>query len=225
MTIAEIIDRLKSLANTDNVAGMARYGINTENTLGVSMPVLRKMGKETGKNHELAQQLWDSGIHEARILASLVDDPKQVTADQLERWVLDLDSWDVCDQLCSNLIEKTLFAYAKAGEWSLREEEFVKRAGFVLMARMAVSDKKAPDEVFEPFLNRIHEEAEDDRNMVKKAVNWALRHIGKRNLDLNKKAIVTAEKIKQIDSKAAHWIANDAIRELTSEKIQKKLHK
>jgi len=225
MTIAEIIDRLKSLANPDNVAGMARYGINTENTLGVSMPVLRKMGKETGKNHELAQQLWDSGIHEARILASLVDDPKQVTADQLERWVLDLDSWDVCDQLCSNLIEKTLFAYTKAGEWSLREEEFVKRAGFVLMARLAVSDKKAPDEVFKPFLKRIQEEAADERNMVKKAVNWALRQIGKRNLNLNKKAIMTTEKIKQIDSKAARWIANDAIRELTSEKIQKKLHK
>ena len=202
---------------------MAKFGINTKKAYGISLYVIRSMAKEIGKNHELAQRLWSSGIHEARILAGMVDDPKQVTKNQMERWVKDFDSWDVCDQVCSNLFDKTPFAYKKVFEWSKRNEEFVKRAGFVLMACLSVHDKKADDKQFEQFFPIIKREANDDRNFVKKAVNWALRQIGKRNLNLNKKAIETAENIKKMDSKAARWIASDAIRELTSEKTQKRL--
>jgi len=223
MQYKEILKQLKSLSNPDNVAGMARFGINPNDTLGVSIYALRPMAKEIGKDHKLAQELWDSRIHEARILASMVDEPEKVTERQMEKWVRDFDSWDVCDQVCSNLFEKTGFAYQKAVEWSSREEEFIKRAGFVLMAALAVHDKKADDGEFERFLPIIRRESTDNRNYVKKAVNWALRQIGKRNPTLNKKAVETAKRIQKTDSKAARWIASDAIRELTSEKIQKRL--
>lgn len=225
MTVSsdEIISELRSHANPDNVQGMSRYGINPHNTLGVSMPVVRELGKRVGKNHILAVELWASGIHEARILAGLVDDPKQVTEQQMERWVLDFDSWDVCDQVCSNLFDRTPFAYKKALEWSEREEEYVKRAGFVLMAALATHDKKAPDEKFLPFFEIILREANDDRNFVKKAVNWALRGLGKRSKFLNQHALSTAQKMTEIDSKAARWNAADTLRELNSEKVQARL--
>jgi len=223
--IEKYLKRLKSLADPEAVAGMARFGINPDNTLGVSIPALRKMAKEIGKNHALAQEFWSSGIHEARILAGMVDDPGEVTAEQMERWAADFDSWDVCDQVCSNLFDKTRFAYEKAHEWSGREEEFVRRAGFVLMATLSVHDKKAGDEKILEFLPLIKKGALDERNFVKKAVNWALRQIGKRNMDLNKAAILTPNDIQKIDSKAAKWIASDALRELTDEKIQMKLRK
>ena len=219
----DILDKLKALSDPKAVEGMARYGINPENTYGVSIPNLRKIARETGKNHALAQELWVSGIHEARIIASMIDDPKMATEEQLESWVKDFDSWDVCDQCCMNLFEKTGFAYRKAVEWSERDEEFVKRAGFVLMARLAVSDKKADDKQFEALLPIVRREASDNRNFVKKAVNWALRQIGKRNAILNRKAIETAEEIQKMDSRSAKWIASDAIRELTSESVQKRL--
>ena len=202
---------------------MARFGINPENTYGVSIPNLRNMAKETGKDHALAQQLWASGIHEARILASMVDDPKMVTEEQMESWVKEFDSWDVCDQCCMNLFEKTGFAYQKAKEWSSNDKEFTKRTAFVLMARLAVSDKKADDALFEPFFPLIKREAGDNRNFVKKAVNWALRQIGKRNRNLNRKAIQTGEDIQRMDSKSARWIAADALRELTSPAVQQRL--
>ena len=204
---------------------MARFGINPENTFGVSIPVLRKLAKEIGRSHELAQQLWNSGFHEARILASMVDSPDEVTEEQMESWVKDFDSWDVCDQCCMNLFGKCRFAYQKAFEWSSREEEFVKRAGFVLMARLAVWDKKAEDSQFVAFLPVIQREAGDCRNFVKKAVNWALRQIGKRNPALNKRAVAVAEEIQKLDSRIARWVASDALRELTSEAVQKRLHK
>ena len=223
MTYAEILDRLRSLSNSTAVHGMARYGINPENAYGISIPNLRKIAKEIGKDHSLASQLWSSGIHEARILACLIDDPKMVSKGQLERWVRDIDSWDVCDQCCGNLFDKSAFAYQKAVEWSGRSEEFVKRAGFVLMARLAVSDKKADDEEFEQFFPVIEREATDNRNYVKKAVNWALRQIGKRSLSLNGKAVEAAREIQKVDSRSAKWIASDAIRELTSEAVQKRL--
>jgi 3-methyladenine DNA glycosylase AlkD len=229
MQYDDILKKLKSLSDPKAVEGMARFGINPENTFGVSIPNLRQIAKETGKDHALAQQLWASGIHEARILASMVDDPKMVTEEQLERWVKDFDSWDVCDQCCMNLFEKTQFAYQKAVEWSSNDKEFIKRTGFVLMARLAVSDKKADDKQFEPFLPIIKRESTDNRNFVKKAVNWALRQIGKRNLNLNGKAIETAEEIQEIDSKSARWIAADALRELTGqavlERLQAKSHR
>ena len=204
---------------------MARYGINLENTYGISSYKLRRLAKEMGKDHALAQQLWASSIHEARILASMVDKPEMVADAQMESWVKDIDSWDVCDQCCSNLFDKTKFAYQKAEAWNKREEEFVKRAGFVLMAALSIHDKKAADEDFLKFLPMIKRESPDERNFVKKAVNWALRQIGKRNLNLNKIAIKTAKEIRQIDSKSARWIATDAIRELTSEAVQKRLTK
>jgi 3-methyladenine DNA glycosylase AlkD len=225
MKIKEILKRLKSLANPKNVEGMARFGINPKNTLGISVYVLRDMAKEIGKDHKLAQQLWDSGIHEARILAAFVDDPKMVTEQQMEKWVKDFDSWDICDQVCGHLFDKTEFAYKKAFEWSERKDEFVKRAGFVLMATLSVHDKKARDAKFEQFFTPIMKHSIDERNFVKKAVNWALRQIGKRNLALNKRAIKIAERMQKIDSKAARWIASDVLRELKSEKVQKRLKK
>jgi 3-methyladenine DNA glycosylase AlkD len=223
MEYEEILEQLRSLSDPEAVAGMARFGINPKNTFGVSIPDLRKMAKQIGKNHLLAQKLWASGIHEARILAGMIDPPEEVTEKQMEKWVEDFDSWDVCDQVCSNLFDQTKFAHKKAFEWSKRKEEFVKRAGFVLMATLAVHDKEADNQKFLRFLLIIKREAKDERNFVKKAVNWALRQIGKRNFALNKIAIQTAKEIQKTDSKSAKWIASDALRELTSEAVRKKL--
>jgi len=219
----EILRKLKSLSNSKAVEGMTRFGINPKNTFGVSIPDIRKMASEIGKKHELALQLWSSEIHEARILAGMIDDPKLMTEKQMEEWAKDFDSWDVCDQVCSNLFDKTKNAYEKAIEWTKSEKEFVKRAGFVLMACLAVHDKKANDNNFVKFFPLIKKESVDERNFVKKAVNWALRQIGKRNKNLNTKAIATAEEIQKIDSKSAKWIASDALRELTSKQVQKRL--
>ncbi|MEO5357337.1 MAG: DNA alkylation repair protein [Nitrospirae bacterium YQR-1] len=210
----EIIEKLKSLANPENVKGMARYGINPKNTLGVSIPALKAILKEVGKSHELALKLWDSEIHEARILAALMDNPKEVTEAQMERWVTDFDSWDVCDQVCSKLFDKTPFAYSKAEDWCKRQEEFVKRAGFVLIAALSVHDKKAEDNEFLNFFALIREASTDERNFVKKAVNWALRQIGKRNQTLRPEAIKLAHEIYNIGTKSSKWIARDALREL-----------
>lgn len=223
MKAKDILKKLKSHANPKNIEGMARFGINPKNTYGVSIPVLRKTAKEIGKNHQLAQELWASGIHEARILASMIDVPEKVTEKQMEKWIKDFDSWDVCDQVISNLFDKTEFAYPKAFEWSKRKEEFVKRAGFVMMATLSVHDKEAKDKKFEQFFPIIKREAHDERNFIKKAVNWALRQIGKRNLALNKKAIAIAKEIQRMDSKSTRWIAHDALRELTGEAVQKRL--
>jgi len=220
-----ILCRLRSLSNQENVAGMARFGINTKNTYGISIPDLRKIAKEVGRNHELALRLWRSGIHEARILASMIDDPKKVTSVQMERWVRDFDSWDVCDQCCSNLFDKTSIASTKALEWSSRKEEFMKRAAFALMAALAAHDRTTDDSQFMAFLRVISVQSDDERNFVRKAVNWALRQIGKRSNGLNKAAIATAKKIQQHQSKSARWIAADALRELTSLSVQQRLSK
>ena len=224
MRCEEVIAQLKSLANPANVAGMARFGINPHNTLGVSVPTLRKLAREIGRDHALAQELWASGVHEARMLAALVDDPRQVTEEQMERWVADFDSWDVCDGCCGDLFDKTPFAYRKAVEWAGRDGEFVKRAGFALMAWLAVHDKRAPDEAFLEFLPAIKRESADARNFVKKAVNWALRQTGKRNAARNTAAIQTAQEIHDMGSRPGRWIASDALRELTSEKVRERLH-
>ena len=225
MNYAEVIRGLKSRANPKNVEGMARFGINPKNTLGVSMPELRALAKRTGTNHALALRLWDSGIHEARILAGLIDDPLLVSEKQMDAWIKDFDSWDVCDQVCSSLFDQTPFAYAKAFEWSKRKGEFEKRSGFVLMAALSVHDKKAADSKMEKFLPVIKRESVDGRNFVRKAVNWALRNIGKRNKSLNRSALKTAREIAKLDSKSARWIASDAIRELESPAVQKRLDK
>ena len=221
----EILTLLKSQANPENVAGMSRFGINPHNTLGISIPTLRQITRQVGKNHALAEELWASGVHEARLLAAFIENPRAVSEEQMERWASDFDSWDVCDQVCSNLFDRTPFAFQKAQEWSNRSEEFTKRAGFVLMACLAVHAKKARDEEFETFFPLILQEAADERNFVKKAVNWALRGVGKRNFNLNQQAIQTALAMQKMDSKSARWIAADALRELKSEAVQTKLAK
>ncbi len=223
MKVRPVLAQLKRLRNPANVAGMARFGINPKNTLGISIPTLRKMAKEIGTDHDLALDLWRSGLHEARILASMIDDPARVTRAQIECWVKDFDSWDVCDQVCMNLFERTPLAYRQAIEWSKREEEFVRRAGFALMACLAWQDKEAKDAAFLKFIPAIKRCATDERNYVRKAVNWALRNIGKRNRALNRAAIQTAREIQRLDSRAARWIANDALRELTSAKVKQRL--
>ncbi|WXG39628.1 MAG: DNA alkylation repair protein [Candidatus Freyarchaeum deiterrae] len=223
MQYSDILKRLETLSNPEAVKGMAMFGITPERTYGVSIPDLRKIAKETGKNHLLAQQLWASNTRETRILASMIDDPEMVTEEQMDSWVKEFDYWEICDQCIMKLFRWTKYAYQKAVEWSSNEEEFVKRAGFVLIACLAVSDKKASDEQFERFLPIIRREAADSRTYIKKAVNWALRQIGKRNPDLNKKATETAKEIQKLDSKSAKWVATDALRELTSEAIQKRL--
>ena len=225
MQYENILKKLKALSNPRAVEGMARFGISPENTYGVSVPNLRKMAKEIGRDHPLALKLWDSGIHEARILASMIDEPNQVTKKQMDAWIKDLDSWDVCDQCCMNLFDKTPLAWEKAKEWTNREKEFEKRAGFALMACLAWHDKESLDEKFLALLPAIKREADDDRNYVRKAVNWALRNIGKRNLNLNKKAIETAKEIQKIESRSAKWIASNAIRELMSKAVQERLQK
>jgi len=204
--IKETLDKLKSLYNPKAVEGMAKFGITPKKAYGVSIPILRKMAKEIGKNHQFALQLWEIAIRETRILASMIDEPDLVTEDQMEKWVKDFDCWEVCDQVCQNLFTYTKFAYKKAVEWSKRDEEFVKRAGFALMAWLAFKDKEANDAKFEKFFTIIKRESVDDRNYVRKAVNWALRQIGKRNLNLNKKAINVAREIQKINSKTANGL-------------------
>jgi len=209
----ELIEKLKAHADPGSLQGMARFGIRVDNSLGVRIPAVRKLAKSAGKDHDTAARLWASGIQEARMLAALIDEPEMVTERQMERWAACFDSWDLCDQVCANLFDKLDIAPAKAEEWAGREEEFVKRAGFVLMAVRAVHAKKSPDREFVKYLSLVEREACDERNFVKKAVNWALRQIGKRNAALMKKAVKSARKIEKMESRAARWIARDALRE------------
>jgi 3-methyladenine DNA glycosylase AlkD len=223
----DLLARLRAAADPDAVAGMARYGISTAGALGIPMPRLRAIAKELRpvrkadpvRAHALALELWGSGVHEARILAALVDVPALVTREQADAWAGDLDSWDVCDQLCGNLLDKTPFAWDLAEAWAGAEPEFVKRAGFALMTQLAVHDKKAPDAPFLHFLTLVEREAGDDRPYVKKAVNWALRQIGKRNGDLHRAAVEVGERLRDSGSRAARWVASDALRELSDPKI------
>lgn len=211
---AEILAHLRSLRNERNIEGMRRFGITpTGEQLGISAPVLRAIARRHRRQHALALELWASGIHEARGLATLIDDPKAVTRGQMEDWARDCDNWAVTDAMAF-LFDRTAFAAEKAHTWSTRRAEYVKRAGFSIMAGMAVHRKELPDEVFLEFLPRIEAAATDERNFVKKAVNWALRQIGKRNAQLHRAAIAQAEKLRQLDSRSARWIAADALREL-----------
>lgn len=214
MTSVEVIARLKRQRNPKNISGMARFGINPANTLGIPIPALRKLAKEIGKDHALAHELWQSGIHEARILAAFVDEQQKVTPAQMDAWIKDFDSWDVCDQVCANLFDKTPHAFTKALQWTKHQPEFERRAGFALMAALAWHNKSVPDQQFEQFFAAIKKYATDERNYVKKAVNWALRQIGKHSPALRAKAIAAAEEILKLDSKPARWIASDALREL-----------
>jgi len=222
-SVKDVLDRLQSKAKPEQLKGMAKYGISIEQRLGVSVPNMRKLAKELGRDHKLALSIWKTGIAEARILAGMVGDPDRLTEEQMEEWVKDIDSWDVCDQVCMNLFEKNQLAWKKIIDWSDREEEFVKRTAFSLIACLAWHDKKASDEKFIGLLPVITRATTDERNFVKKAVNWALRNIGKRNLNLNRAAINAAREIQRLDSRAARWIAADAIRELESDAVQSRL--
>lgn len=222
-TLHAVLKKLEARADPAVRAAMARFGVHVEKAHGISMPVLRKLAKEIGTDHRLAQQLWASGIHEARILAGLVDDPAKVTAKQMERWARDFNAWDVVDGSCCHLFVFARPAWRKAVEWARREPEFVRRAGFALMACLAVHDKEASDARFVRLLRIIRRRASDERNFVKKAVNWALRQIGKRNRRLNRSAIRTAKQIRSTDAPTARWVAADALRELTGAAVQRRL--
>lgn len=224
-SVEEVLEMLAANANPDQLAGMAKYGMTVENRLGVKVPQMRKIAKEIGVNHKLALELWETGVTEAMILASMVDVPDEVTEEQMEAWVQDFDSWDVCDQVCMNLFDKTPLAWKKIHDWSDREEEFVKRAAYALIACLAVHDKRASDEVFISLIPVIKAGATDNRNFVKKAVSWALRNTGKRNPELNTVALATARELQSIDSKSARWIGSDAIRDLTSDATMRKFER
>ncbi len=223
LSCKEIIEYLRGQGNPADVAGMARFGIRADRAFGIRSAVLKKLAREIGRNHRLANQLWKTGIHEARHLAAYIEEPAKVTEAQVERWLRDFNSWDTCDGCCLYLFAYLPFAWRKAVEWSRREREFEKRAAFSLMAVLSVHDRKSPRKKFLRFLPIIKRAATDERNFVKKAVNWALRQIGKQNPELNRAAIRTAKEIQKLDSRAARWIATDALRELTSPAVQRRL--
>ena len=222
-TVARAVQELRRNGRRRNVQGMARFGIRSTRVLGVSKPKLDAMVRRITKNHELGLRLWATGIHDARLLGMLISDPNRVTASLMEQWARDFDNWDVCDGTCCHLFVFARPAWAKAYAWTSRKAEFHKRAGFALTAFLAVHDKQAPDDKFLKALAMIEREAWDERNFVRKAVNWALRNIGKRNLRLNRQAIACAERIRAQDSRAARWIAADALRELNSDAVQRRL--
>ncbi|UCH09163.1 MAG: DNA alkylation repair protein [Fidelibacterota bacterium] len=219
---AEIVDLLRSRGTQENLAGMARYGIRTDRSFGVKAADIKDLARQHKRNHALALDLWATGYREARILAAYIADPKAFTPQLMDAWVADFDSWDICDTTTNQLFRYHPHAYDKALEWSRSERLFTRRAGFALMAGLALKTSKLEDNAYQPFFQRIQTVATDQRNMVKKAVNWALRQIGKRNKVLNTRAITVAEEIAALDNPAARWIASDALRELRSEAVQKR---
>jgi 3-methyladenine DNA glycosylase AlkD len=214
---------LKRHATRHTLEGMARYAIPSDNALGVSVADIRLLAKRLGKNHELAAALWKTGVYEARMLTSFVDEPSRVTSAQMDRWCRDFDSWGICDTLCFHLFDRTPFAWKKARQWSTSPREFVKRAGFALMASLVVHDKAAPGPRFLAFLPLIEQGAHDERNFVKKAVNWALRCIGKRDPALNAAAITVAKRLAQSEEASCRWVGKDALRELAGPKVRSRL--
>jgi 3-methyladenine DNA glycosylase AlkD len=231
-----ILADLAARGSEANRAGMARYGIKVDDAYGVSVTELRRFAKQIGRDHDLALALWRTGNHEARLLAAFVDEPARVDAGQMERWAADFDSWDVCDEVTTDLFDQTPLGWTKAAEWATRPEEFVKRAGFALMAGLAVHDKSAGDEAFLGLLAAIESGAFDERNFVRKAVNWALRNIGKRNRALHEACLACALRIRaaaderagaprggDAATRAARWVASDALRELRSPKVLARL--
>lgn len=222
-----IIKQLKSLGTAKNLAGMARFGIATDKAFGVPHPALHAIAKQHRKDHVLALELWESGYHEARLLAAFIDDPKQVTKAQMDAWVREFHSWDICDTVTGHLFEPTPYAFDKAYQWTRSKREFVRRAGLAMMAWLAVHRKREPEDTFLGFFPTIEAVADDERNFVKKASSWALRQLGKRSKFLNKQAVASAKRIaraaEQSGSKAARWVAADVLREITSEKVQARL--
>ena len=221
--VERVVAELRRLGTKRNVEGMARYGIRAKKVFGVSKPKLDALAKRIGKSHALGLELWSTGIQDAKILAGLISEPEKVTGAQMELWVRDFDNWDSCDGTCCHLFVFADGAWEKAFAWSEREHEFQKRGGFALAAYLAYRDKSAPDSKYLKFLKVIEREAGDERNFVRKAVNWALRNIGKRSVRLNRAAIVTAKRLREKGSRAARWIAADALRELEGEAVQARL--
>jgi 3-methyladenine DNA glycosylase AlkD len=214
----DILKRLRAAGSPANVAGMARYGIRPAKAYGVATPVMRAIAKDLGRDTELASALWSTGVLEARIVATMVADPLVIPEEEVERWVRHFDCWSVCDSACIGLLWKTPFAWRKVREWSRRKPEYERRAAFALLAGLAVHDKKATDRQFRVALRLIARAATDDRNYVKKAVNWALRQIGKRNAALREEAVAVAEALIGTESRSARWIGHDALRELRRKK-------
>ncbi len=220
VSFTEVMECLYNLENQDKVAFKAqKFGIISKNSLGIYHKDLKVIAKDIGKNNELALELFDSGVYEARLLCSKMFNPKDITEKLMEKWMKTFENWEVCDSFCMGLFSKSEFAVAKIIEWSNRKPEFEKRAAFATLSSYCMADKKAGNKVFEQFFDIIKREANDDRIYVKKAVNWALRNIGKRNIDLNEMAIETANEILSFESKSATWIAKDAIRQLQVETI------
>jgi 3-methyladenine DNA glycosylase AlkD len=213
--VESVIAELRKLGSEKNRAGMARFGINTKRAFGVSIAAIRPLARRYRRNHELAAALWASGLHEARLLACFVDDPKQVTSRQMDSWAAEFDSWDLCDQACLKLFVKTPFVDRKIPRWAKDKREFVRRAGFALLASFAVHGKDVPDSVFRDHLKLIEGAATDERNFVRKAVNWALRQVGKRSASLHKPALALAKRLAASPDKTARWIGKDAVKELT----------
>jgi 3-methyladenine DNA glycosylase AlkD len=221
--VDEVLARLRALENPEGRDGMRRFGIDVGNALGIGLTDLRKLGRDLPRDHRLAASLWDSGIHEARILAPIVDRPERVSRTQMERWARDFDAWDLCDQVCQNLFWATPFAHQKAVAWSERRAEFVKRAAFALMASAAVKDRDDSSRRFLDYLPIIEREAADERNFVRKAVSWALRQIGKRDPRLHRAALASARRLADRPEGAARWVGRDAIRELEGEAVRRKV--
>lgn len=218
-----VLRRIRAAARPDQLAGMARYGIVGAGRLGLAVPDMRRIAKETGRDHALALALWRTGIPDARIVAALVAEPGRLTEAEMEEWVADFASWDVCDQVCTNLFGKSPLAWKKIRDWAAREGPFVRRAAFASIAALAWHDREAPDQVFRELLPLIRDGARDERNPVKKSVSWALRNIGKRNARLNRAALAEARRIRALDSRSARWVAGDAIRELESAAVRRRL--
>jgi 3-methyladenine DNA glycosylase AlkD len=223
--VKRVVAELRRLGTKRNVEGMARYGIRAKKVFGVSKPKLDALARKIGKNHDLGLKLWSTGIQDAKILAGLICEPEKVTSAQMELWVRDFDNWDSCDGTCCHLFVFAETAWGKAFAWTKRKEEFQKRGGFALAAYLAYRDKSAGDGKFVSFLKVIEREAEDERNFVRKAVNWALRNIGKRNLRLNRAAVATAKRLRGKESRAARWVAADALRELEGAAVQARLRR
>jgi 3-methyladenine DNA glycosylase AlkD len=222
-TVEEVLDEIKKLSTDKGKAAQAYLGIKGIDNYGLTTPQMRAIAKKIGRNHELALQLWETGVHEARHIAASIADPKETTEKLMEVWVKDFNSWDIVDDCCLTLFDKTPYAWKKAVEWTKRKHEFEKRAGFSMMAILAVHDKKAADEKFEKFLPYIIKESADERNFVRKAVNWALRQIGKRNKSLCNKSIAAAKQIYKKGDSSSKWIATDALRELEKYKKEGKI--
>lgn len=220
-----ILKKLKSMARSKELEGMARYGMSLTNRLGISMWDIRKLAKEIEPDHQLAVELWRTGYQEARMLASFIDIAEEVTEDQMEEWASEFNTWDVCDQVSTGLFESTRFTKKKIKEWANREEEYVKRSAFAIIAGLAVHDKAADDEVFIKYFPMIKKASSDERNYVKKAVSWALRNIGKRNVSLNEAVLEFASELKNSESKSARWIVNDTIKDITSDATKRKFER